>query len=94
MYRIASEAVSNARRHAGATTIRVVVAESEHAITVRIADDGSGIAADARRGLGLRSMRERAAELGGALAISSDAAGTSIEATIPRRGAAVEVARV
>ncbi|MGN6271845.1 MAG: sensor histidine kinase [Protaetiibacter sp.] len=94
VYRIASEAVSNARRHAGATTIRVVVAESEHAITVRIADDGSGIAADARRGLGLRSMRERAAELGGALAISSDAAGTSIEATIPRRGAAVEVARV
>ena len=64
------------------------------AVLVEITDDGVGIDWNAPAGVGLRSMRERAAELGGDLVISSGRAGTTIRATIPRRTPARDVARV
>ena len=94
VYRIASEAINNARRHSGARHVRVGVSESEQSVVVEIADDGGGIPRNAAPGVGLRSMRERAAELGGELAISSGRAGTTIRAVIPRRPPAKEAARV
>ncbi|QNO37571.1 sensor histidine kinase [Protaetiibacter sp. SSC-01] len=93
VYRIASEAVNNARRHAAARTVRLAVSENEQSVVVEIVDDGGGIPRNAPAGVGLRSMRERAAELGGELVVSSGRAGTTIRATIPRRGALKEAAR-
>jgi signal transduction histidine kinase len=53
-------------------------------LLLEIEDDGRGLAADARHGVGLSSMRERAAELGGTFEIqSSPGNGTSLKVSIP-----------
>jgi signal transduction histidine kinase len=64
VYRITQEALTNVVRHARARTcvVRLVVDES---VTLEIVDDGVGILAERSAGVGLSSMRERAAELGG-----------------------------
>jgi signal transduction histidine kinase len=82
-YRMATEAMTNAVRHSGARTCRVTIAPDAGGLTVRIDDDGTGIAADAQAGIGLASMRERAAELGGRLDVRSSAVGTRISAWLP-----------
>jgi len=54
-----------------------------------VTDDGSGIAPAARSGIGLRSMRERAEEIGGRLeVVSSDGKGTQLVALLPCAGEA------
>ncbi|WP_143030052.1 histidine kinase [Pseudonocardia oroxyli] len=63
-FRIAVEAVANADRHARARRIRVAV-RGPVPLWLRVADDGVGLPAHPRAGVGLGSMRERAAELGG-----------------------------
>ena len=85
-YRIAQEAMTNAVRHAGATAIDVHVHATPEAVTVRVCDDGAGIAGDARGGVGLGSMRERAEELGGWCTVgpSDDGRGTTVVAHLPR----------
>lgn len=66
-YRIAQEALTNVARHARARTcmIRLTLAED---LRLEIKDDGIGLPAQPHAGVGLRSMRERAAELGGTCA--------------------------
>jgi signal transduction histidine kinase len=66
-YRIAQEALTNVARHARARTcmIRLTLAED---LRLEIKDDGIGPPAQPHAGVGLRSMRERAAELGGTCA--------------------------
>jgi signal transduction histidine kinase len=59
---------------------------SDGALVVIIADDGRGIAPDARDGTGLRSMRERAGELGGRCDVEGDPHGTTVTATLPVQG--------
>ena len=59
-YRIAMEAVTNAARHAGARSARVCFEAEGTALVVIVTDDGRGLAATARPGTGMRSMRERA----------------------------------
>ncbi|NUT45245.1 MAG: sensor histidine kinase [Thermoactinospora sp.] len=81
-YRIAQEALTNARRHAGAESIAIHLARDE-GLRLTITDDGRGIAPEHRPGVGLASMRERAAELGGACVISSGGRGTVVEARLP-----------
>lgn len=86
LYRIASEAVHNVAKHAGATTCRVRLAASDAALTLTIRDDGAGLPAEHGGGIGLTSMHERAAELGGTLAIAAaPGGGTCVTATIPGR---------
>ncbi|MFI9642993.1 sensor histidine kinase [Micromonospora sp. NPDC051925] len=63
-YRIVGEALANAARHAGATRCDVVVRRGR-ALVVEVSDDGTGIVARRPGGVGLDSIRERAAELGG-----------------------------
>jgi len=90
-YRITQEALSNATRHARASSILVAVEASQRALTVMIRDDGTGFDARslARRvaktsSLGLVSMDERATLAGGRLSVDSDAGqGTIIRATFP-----------
>jgi signal transduction histidine kinase len=83
LYRITQEALTNAIKHANAKTITVMIRlESDLELLVR--DDGQGLPEHYRAGLGLRSMRERAEELGGSLQLSSNAQqGTEIKATLP-----------
>jgi signal transduction histidine kinase len=87
-YRIASEALANVARHASARTCRVQLArEADGALVVTVADDGRGIAPGAPAGVGLVSLRERAAELGGRCTVECPAAGgTVVRAVLPADG--------
>jgi signal transduction histidine kinase len=81
-YRIAGEALTNVVRHAHATACNVRV-HLNRALEVDIADNGRGLAPDQQAGVGILSMRERADELGGQLAITSDQRGTIVHARLP-----------
>jgi signal transduction histidine kinase len=82
-YRIAMEAISNVARHAGATscTVRLAV---DGELLLEIIDDGAGLPENGSIGIGLRSMSERAAELGGScLAERLPGGGTRVLARLP-----------
>ncbi len=82
-YRIATEAITNAVRHAGARHCHVrIVADT--ALEVEVTDDGHGWPGRLIPGVGIRSMRERAADLGGTLTIQPlPGGGTSVLARLP-----------
>ncbi|GAB4573342.1 MAG: hypothetical protein Kow0077_15440 [Anaerolineae bacterium] len=83
IYRIALEAVTNARRHAEATRC-IVVLRCEEALTLEVTDNGRGIDPNARAGVGLAAMRERAAELGGTCQIvRAEGGGTRVFVQLP-----------
>ncbi len=88
VYRIAQESLENVVRHAGATALLVELAEGPEGLRLTVQDDGQGMEPDTaagEEGLGIRGMQERAALIGGELAIRSEAgAGTRIALTIPR----------
>jgi signal transduction histidine kinase len=88
LYRVAQEAVGNAMRHAQARTIAIRLNVANAEAELEIADDGVGfVPADVERrrpGMGLFTMRERAALVGGRLTIESEALlGTRVVATVP-----------
>lgn len=82
-YRIVSEALTNVVRHAGARACDIRVwRDGELHIEVR--DDGRGLSPDYRPGMGLTSIRERCAELGGQVEIvPSSPQGTVIRCRLP-----------
>ena len=82
-YRIVTESVANAVRHGRPTHCGVTFSAADGSLTLRIVDDGTGIAPDATPGVGLASMRERAAEVGGTLNVESGSTGTTITACLP-----------
>ena len=83
-FRILQESMTNAARHAGATRIKVSLAESAGQLLLRVQDDGRGFSAATGSGFGLTGMRERAASLGGWAHIASQpGVGTTVEAAIP-----------
>jgi signal transduction histidine kinase len=92
-YRIATEALTNVARHARATNCRVRLEPQDTHLLVEITDDGTGIAEGTPTGIGLISLRERAAELGGRCEIiSAVTGGTTVRAWLPvgaRRAAGV-----
>jgi signal transduction histidine kinase len=66
------EALSNIRRHAGATTCRVSLRLEGDGAVLEVDDDGAGFdAATAHQGLGLENMRQRAEKLGGVSRVDS-----------------------
>jgi len=86
VYRIAQEALHNTVRHARAGRVRISLARDADHTNLEIRDDGIGFdaGADFPGHLGLRSMRERAARLGGTLEVASGpGSGTTIRARIP-----------
>ena len=78
---VLGEALSNASRHANATSIDVRVCAGD-ALELVVADNGEGLPPDVRES-GLRTMRERAERLGGTCAVESSPAGTTITWTVP-----------
>jgi signal transduction histidine kinase len=88
VFRIAQEALHNALRHAAAARLEVALEESKGRLVLTVRDDGVGFdpaATDHRsRRLGLTSMEERAASLGGTLGIdSTPGEGTTIRLEVP-----------
>jgi len=82
-YRIAVEAMTNASRHAPGAAIEVSLSVNG-CLELQIADAGAGLPAGFRAGVGLRSMRERAAELGGECVLNPrDPHGTVVRASLP-----------
>ena len=83
VYRIAQEALTNVVRHAEARRCAVRL-WLDGALCLEVQDDGRGLPAGHRRGVGLVSMRERAAELGGACTVEPrPGGGTRVQATLP-----------
>ncbi|MDD7965015.1 sensor histidine kinase [Actinomycetospora lemnae] len=83
-FRIASEAVTNVVRHAGASRAIVLLERRPGRLVVTVTDDGRGIGADVVAGVGTLSLRERAAELGGRTSVSCPPdGGTVVAAEIP-----------
>ncbi|HET7702056.1 MAG TPA: histidine kinase [Candidatus Limnocylindrales bacterium] len=82
-YRIAVEGMMNVIRHAVATTCRVRLELAGDELRIEVLDDGIGMR-DEATGVGLRSMRERAAEVGGDVMIDErDGRGTVLLARLP-----------
>src|SRR5688572_16176928 len=71
VYRIAQEGLTNVARHAQANRVTIGLERGHDTIVLRLADDGRGFAATPVEHGGLRSMRERALLVGGALAIKA-----------------------
>jgi signal transduction histidine kinase/ligand-binding sensor domain-containing protein len=89
-YEIAKEALSNVLQHSGALNSRVDLHFDVRYLSVRVIDDGRGIAPELLNGAGhtrhwgIRGMRERAAKLNGELKItSSPSAGTEVTLRVP-----------
>jgi len=86
LYRIIQEAVNNAVRHAGVSDATVTVRSAGGVVVAEIRDEGCGFVFD--RHVGLNSMRERAAMVGGGITIdSAPGKGTTIRAIVPVTGA-------
>ncbi len=88
LYRVAQEAVQNARRHAAPRHIEIRLEADAKSVTLEIADDGRGfdLAAKQREqtGIGLFTMRERVALVDGELRVTTrPGGGTSVVASMP-----------
>ncbi len=90
IYRIAQEALNNVVKHAGACRVTIVLDLEPERVLLRVVDDGAGfdlaeLVPESGRHLGLTSMRERAAELGGQMELRSQPGkGTEVVVTVPR----------
>jgi two-component system sensor histidine kinase UhpB len=87
VYRITQESLTNAWRHAQARNVRVRLARDAERLALSIHDDGRGMDVTAdTRGLGLLGAAERAAAIGGELAVhSAPGAGVGIDVVLPLR---------
>lgn len=90
IYRIMQEALNNVVKHAGACNVAIALDLQPDRTTLRVADDGAGfdlavLEPSNGRHLGLISMRERAAEIGGSLNLHScPGQGTEVMVVVPR----------
>ncbi len=87
LYRILQEALTNVARHSGAKAVSIRFARLAAALEIEVIDDGRGFDAKAvsvsSHRLGIQSMRERAAILGGSVSFTSQRKGTRILVQIP-----------
>ena len=89
--RVIQEALTNVRKHSGATSVRVSLDCSDGLVQITVVDNGRGFdtaagGSDLEGHLGLGSMRERMIQIGGTVDIRSQpGAGTQVVLAIPRR---------
>lgn len=83
-YRVIQEAVTNALKHSGATTITISTVRLEHNLEIIIADNGKGFAEESdANGIGFSLMRERIRGLRGHLFVNSSGKGVELHVLIP-----------
>ena len=70
-------------RHSSATSASVTVEVDDSALVVAVHDDGVNVGGGWQPGVGLTSIRERAAELGGQCTISTDRTGRRVDVRLP-----------
>ena len=88
LYRMVQEALTNVAKHAGATSVSILLTRTPSSVRLVIEDDGEGFDPGTARdgGLGLPGMRERVALLDGRLRIeSAPGKGTTLAAEVPLR---------
>ncbi|HTZ73833.1 MAG TPA: ATP-binding protein [Candidatus Aquilonibacter sp.] len=91
IFRVVQEALTNVHRHSGSKSAAVRLFCSRDTVGLEVADSGKGIPAQKRAafaaggamGVGLRGMRERIEQLGGAIELRSSTSGTTVVATLP-----------
>jgi PAS domain S-box-containing protein len=91
IFRVVQECLTNVHRHSGSSKAVIRLGRSNGAIFLEIQDEGKGIAPEKKSlllgsgplGVGLRGMRERVLQLGGALEIESKDTGTTVRAMFP-----------
>ena len=90
LFRIIQEALTNVHRHSGAEAVHIKITSKNGCLTLSIQDNGKGIPSDAlrmtpngRQGVGLSSMRERSALLGGTFSVKGNSRGTLIVVSVP-----------
>ena len=89
MLRILQEALSNARKHSGATKVHVQIHEERGYLVASVEDDGTGFdpsnrPREAFPRFGLAIMRERAESIGGSLDLeTSPGGGTRVKIQVP-----------
>lgn len=84
LYRLLQEALNNVARHAQATQVEIGMQVRGETLNVRVEDNGQGLSADVRPGIGLRSMHERARYMNADLHLLSAAGGgLRIELSLP-----------
>ena len=87
LYRIAQEGLTNALKHARAESVEIRLDVDAHTVRLRVLDDGIGPPDPAVRscGLGLKTMRDRAAAIGGRLSVvARDEQGTAVICEAPQ----------
>ena len=89
VYRVAQECLQNAAKHSGASHVNLSLRAADSKVRLRISDDGAGFRMERARlqpmSFGLAGMRERAALIGGSLAIrSAPSEGTTVTLELPR----------
>jgi signal transduction histidine kinase len=94
LFRILQESLTNVHRHSGSPTVEIDIKVEAGTVTLAVRDAGRGIPEQVlshfretgTEGIGLAGMRERVADLGGALRVESNKKGTVMMATIPLPG--------
>ncbi len=94
IYRVAQEALQNVVKHSGATRVMFALDSDDRRVRLRVADNGAGfqeaIARNKPASFGLAGMRERAALIGGSLAVrSAPGEGAQITLELPRVSARI-----
>jgi PAS domain S-box-containing protein len=92
LFRVVQESLTNIQRHSGSPKATIRIERGPGKFTLEISDKGSGISGNLRRrnekmpfglGVGIPSMHERVAVIGGQLDIESSSSGTTVRVTIP-----------
>jgi PAS domain S-box-containing protein len=87
VFRIFQEALTNIRRHAGATRVDVTMLMDPRSFVLSVSDDGRGITEDEKSGqlsIGLLGMRERAHVIGGEIEVAGvEGEGTTVTVRLP-----------
>lgn len=91
IFRVVQECLTNVHRHSGSPIAKIRLLHLDGHVLIEVEDKGKGIPIEKREGMtsagtpgvGIRGMRERIRQLGGALEITSNGGGTVISARLP-----------
>jgi signal transduction histidine kinase len=86
LFRVVQESLANVQQHSGSKTATVRISQSSAQVCVQVSDLGKGMSlerSNSGSGTGIKGMRERLRQLGGALHVHSTGGGTLVTADLP-----------